>query len=180
MKYLISGKSYTKENRARSKHDLESLPTKNIVLATAKRMLVRLFFEKHEEDIMMDLSNSESDDEEKLHSAGEADTRPITRPSLKEKLIGEIKKQREYTKTPPPSQEIVRGLTKEFDIFEATGVKITNIIRLKNALESIPPTSVEAERAFSAVGLFITKLRTRLSDRSVSRLSFLRTYYKQS
>ncbi|GFU44407.1 uncharacterized protein TNCV_1505441 [Trichonephila clavipes] len=39
-----------------------------------------------------------------------------------------------------------------------------NIIKLCEALKIIPPTSTEYERAFSAAGLFVTKLRTRLSD----------------
>ena len=42
-----------------------------------------------------------------------------------------------------------------------------------------PPTSVESERAFSAAGLFITKLRTRLSVKNIDALCFLRNYYKK-
>jgi len=44
---------------------------------------------------------------------------------------------------------------------------------------SIPPTSVEAERAFSAVGLFANEIRPQLSDQSVNGLSFLRSHYKK-
>ena len=35
------------------------------------------------------------------------------------------------------------------------------------SLLTVPPTSVEAERTFSASGLFLTKLRCRLSDASL-------------
>ena len=66
-----------------------------------------------------------------------------------------------------------------FNIFEATGEMTMTIKRLFDALKSIPPTSIEAERAFSAVGLFITKLRTRLTDKSINNLSFLRNFYSK-
>ena len=36
---------------------------------------------------------------------------------------------------------------------------------------------LEAERAFSAAGLFATKLRSRPDDKSVNALSFLRSNY---
>ena len=41
---------------------------------------------------------------------------------------------------------------------------------------TIPPTSVEAERVFSAAGLYFTKLRTRMSDRTIDRLIFLKFF----
>jgi len=36
---------------------------------------------------------------------------------------------------------------------------------------------VEAERAFSAAGIFTTKLRSRFSDNSIDTLCFLRSFY---
>ena len=42
------------------------------------------------------------------------------------------------------------------NLFEATRKRATKLELLFNALRSIPPTSVEAERAFSAAGLFVT------------------------
>ena len=50
---------------------------------------------------------------------------------------------------------------------EATGKRPSKLEQLLKALLTIPPTSVEAEQAFSAAGLFATKLRSRLSDKSV-------------
>ena len=44
-------------------------------------------------------------------------------------------------------------------------------------LMTVPPTSVEAERAFSAAGLFVTKLRSRLGDNSIDTLCFLCAFY---
>ena len=43
---------------------------------------------------------------------------------------------------------------------------------LFKALKAIPPTSVKAERAFLAVGLFLTKLRSSLDDSNIDTLCF--------
>ena len=45
-------------------------------------------------------------------------------------------------------------------------------------LSTIRPTSVDAERAFSIAGYFCNKLRSRLSDESLSMLCFLKSYFK--
>ena len=46
------------------------------------------------------------------------------------------------------------------------------------ALKEILPTLVEAERAFSAAGLFSTKICSRLSDAAIDSCCFLRNYLK--
>ena len=51
--------------------------------------------------------------------------------------------------------------------------------KLFNALQSIPPTSVESERAFSITGQFATKLRTKLADNTLNSLVFLKVSYKK-
>lgn len=48
-----------------------------------------------------------------------------------------------------------------------------------NTLKSIPPTSVESERAFSVSGNFCTKLRSRLSDKTIDDLCFLRGHFNK-
>ena len=58
-------------------------------------------------------------------------------------------------------------------IQEATRKRPSKLKKFFKALLTISPTSVEAEQAFSAAGLFATKLQSPLSDKSVSVLSFL-------
>ena len=70
-------------------------------------------------------------------------------------------------------------INKEFATFEATGGRPEGLNFLYEALNTIPPTSVESERAFSAAGLFVTKLRTCLSDRALNAFCFIR-YYLQN
>ena len=40
--------------------------------------------------------------------------------------------------------------------------------------------TAEAERAFSVAGLFVTKLRANLSDKSIDSLCFLKDYLKKN
>ena len=71
-------------------------------------------------------------------------------------------------------------IKQEMRWLEATGKRPVKLEQLYNAFLSIPPTSIEAERAFSVAGLFATKFRSRLSDQSVNALSFLRSYDKKN
>ena len=63
-------------------------------------------------------------------------------------------------------------------LFEATGNKSKYLNLMDQALSSIPTASVEAERAFSAIGLFITKLRSRLNENSVESLMVVKAFFK--
>ena len=50
---------------------------------------------------------------------------------------------------------------------------------LFKALKTIKPTSVEPERAFSAMGFFVTKIRNRMSDKTLDGLITMRQYYQK-
>ena len=47
------------------------------------------------------------------------------------------------------------------------------------AIKTLRPTSFEAERAFSAVGLIVTKLRSSLKEETIDALTFLRKNLKK-
>ena len=79
---------------------------------------------------------------------------PATRPSI----------------TPNLNRRLVQT---ECEVFEASRVQPANLQTLYEALLTIQPTSVEAERAFSACGLFVTKLRSRLLDSTIDALCFI-------
>ena len=50
---------------------------------------------------------------------------------------------------------------------------------LYKAFKTIKQTSVEPERAFSAMGFFVTKIRSRMSDKTLDALITMRQYYKK-
>ena len=54
-----------------------------------------------------------------------------------------------------------------------------NLELLYKALKTIKPTSVEAERAFSAMGFFATKLRNRMGDKTLDAMITMRQFYKK-
>ena len=56
------------------------------------------------------------------------------------------------------------------------GERTSALLDLFNALKSVPPTSVEAERVFSVTGLFLTELRSRMNPETVNVLVFLKYF----
>jgi len=57
----------------------------------------------------------------------------------------------------------------------ARGRSVIPVVQtLHEALLNIQPTSVEAERAFSACGLFATKVQSHLNDSTIDALFFIR------
>lgn len=160
MKYLQSGKKYQKHCTS-----FAALPSKASLALTGKKMMARLFDQPQDSSS----STSQSEDEQSV---------PESSLTLSEKLQKALTSAE--AENLPSKSSRSQHLSKELDIFEATGERTQNITLLLDALKTIPPTSIESERAFSAAGLFITKLRTRLSDRSVDTLCFLRSYYQHS
>ncbi|GFS89091.1 uncharacterized protein TNCV_1258471 [Trichonephila clavipes] len=165
MQYLNFGRKY---EAAAITGDISRLPGKNCLVRQAQMIGRRLFCEEEES-----ISNSSHSEEESIEILKE---KPLT---LDEKLEKAI-----YSKTKvlycstKKSTSFNKIMKQEMQLFDSTENPSSNIIKLCDALKTIPPTSVEAERAFSAAGLFITKLRTRLSDKSINCLCFLKSYFK--
>ena len=102
-------------------------------------------------------------------------------PAKKKTKLKELKDFLEMT-TPTPSlslstlSEVLHQVKREMAIFESTGERPACLQKIFRAIKTLPPKSVEAERAFSSAGLFITKIRSQLSDRSIDSLCFLRYF----
>ena len=75
-------------------------------------------------------------------------------------------------------KSMLAAIKSEMAVFECSGVRGRLLHLVYCYLQSIPPTSVEAERAFSAAGILCTKIRSRLSDATLDTLCFLRSYYR--
>jgi len=77
------------------------------------------------------------------------------------------------------SQQQFAVIKEEMSLFEGGGARgqFLNIVYI--SLLSVPPTSAESERAFSSAGSVCTKLRTRLSDKTLNELEFLRAYFRK-
>ena len=78
-----------------------------------------------------------------------------------------------------PVYDFSKVMKYEFSAFEQSGKRSETLENLYEALCTVPPTSVESERAFSTVGLFATKIRSSLADNSIDALLTLRVYFKK-
>ena len=98
--------------------------------------------------------------------------------SLVKKAVNECKEDK------PTEREVANGLVDELkteiQLFETSGWKQkgTYLNFAYSSLRSITPTSVESERAFSSAGYLCNKIRSRLSDKNLSTLLFLRSYFQ--
>ena len=68
---------------------------------------------------------------------------------------------------------------KEMMLYEITKRRPNNLEKLYAALKTIQPTSVEAERAFSALGYFVSKIRNCHNDDTIDALLLLHHYYSK-
>lgn len=75
----------------------------------------------------------------------------------------------------PDDDEII--LT-ELQLFEKSEKKQFNLEFVYNSILSVPGTSVESERAFSAAGYFCNKFRSNFSDQTLDMVCTLRSYFQ--
>ncbi|GBP64618.1 hypothetical protein EVAR_46547_1 [Eumeta japonica] len=150
----------------------ESVPTQALLRKQIKSIVKRLN------------SRDDTEEEERSESLTDVELRPETSQpplTLKEKLQLEIDKS---MKSPDPEIQVqnesgmTNSIRREMSLFENGGVRGYYLETAYKYLMSIPPTSVEPERAFSAyVG---NKLRSRLGSQTLDALIFLRLYFQNS
>lgn len=100
---------------------------------------------------------------------------PVTKKCRKEELEDFLAEEVTTDIDRSDEADVFKMVKKECAVLEASGDRANMIKKLYDALKTVVPSSVESERAFSAVGLFATKLRTSLNDETVDSLVFLRT-----
>ena len=157
--YLKHGKGYTNKMNTTG----IQLISKPLTVSCANKQYERLF--KSDRQDSLDPSPIEpSQPEERNHD-------PQT---LSDKLTKRIRESQGVDDAENKDKTKAK-FTKELALFELNFERTTNVSKLHEAFKTIVPTSVEAERTFSAAGLFITKIR--LSDKNINALSTMRTYF---
>ena len=76
------------------------------------------------------------------------------------------------------STTVLSMIKKEMQLFEGGGLRGKNLQAAYLYLLTIPPSSVESERAFSSAGVLCTRIRTRLSDSVLDDMLFMRAYFQ--
>ena len=113
-------------------------------------------------------------------SDNDTDAKMCIELTLEERLNRVITKEVNSTITHPTrtKNDITKVIKKELAIFEMEGNRAKNLEACYQNLQSIPPTSVEAEHAFSSAGIICTRIRSSLNDESLDILCFLRSHFK--
>lgn len=75
---------------------------------------------------------------------------------------------------------LANSIRHEMSLLENGGVRGHHLKTANKYLMSIPPTSIEPERAFSAAAYVGNKLRSRLRSETLDALIFLRLYFRIS
>jgi len=104
-------------------------------------------------------------------------TESITYISLKDELNALLQKEKMAPSKTVPDD--FKWLKQEFVLFKNTGKRTENLQKLFDALMTIKPTSTDVERVFSICTNFCSKIRSRLSDKSLNALVFLKFQYKK-
>ena len=72
----------------------------------------------------------------------------------------------------------MKMIRQETTLSENGGTRGRNLQLIYDYIMSVPPTSVDAERASSVAGIICSSLRTRLSDETLDSLCLLRPYFQ--
>lgn len=101
-----------------------------------------------------------------------------TSKTLKEKLHLTIQtKLNSPTRPVPSKRDLLSSIKQEIAYFKTSGMRDKYLEKAFRILHTIRPTSVESERAFSVTSLLCTRIRSRLGDKSLDTLAFLRAYF---
>jgi len=170
LQYLHNG-GKTKIHKSISGHSKTEI--NKIIISLARRL-------NDESTAEIDSTDSESDPDTVFELEPNESFENETQPSLQKLLQQNIQQSLLQPKTrnlkKSSIQSAIRNELKFWDDGGSRGPFLENIY--KNLL-CIPPTSVEAERAFSAAGAFSTKIRSRLNDTTLDNLCMLRSFFKK-
>jgi len=95
-----------------------------------------------------------------------------------EMALNAVKETNSFKNTGLQTKNLFTTIKQETALFESNKTRGFHLELAYKYLKTIPPTSVESERAFSASGYFCNRIRSRLSDASLDQLCFLRSYFQ--
>ena len=158
---LVSlAKFFENPDRLSDTADTYKMPSKTTITKNAKALQQRIFPDYTETSTLT--CKAETEEEVKITS--------VT--SMAKQLADFLKQQ-----SSGKSSEVQDTFSKEIGLFIAGKKQTAELQLLHQALQAVPPTSVEAERVFSAGGLYLTKLRSNMSDMTLDKLIFLKLFF---
>ncbi|KAJ2948892.1 hypothetical protein O0L34_g5823 [Tuta absoluta] len=173
LSYLQNPKKYDQE--ARSVDPTFFMPKKAAIRQEIKKIIERVNKIEDEKEEVEVLENTPT------AGTSDTDTVPTTTLTLKEELEQQLQQEKEIFKRKPDNiqKDLEKILKKEMTNFESDGVRGDYLTLAYKYMLTIQPTSVEAERAFSASGYICSSLRSRLGDDTIDTICFLRAYFQK-
>ncbi len=107
------------------------------------------------------------------------DKEPLQKKTKKEELDAMTAEKKKKKSNRSKSHDILTCLKREIAVLEMGGERPRCLDKIYRAMITCSPSSVEAERSFNAAGLFVTKLRSSLSDNSIDKLCLIRSHLMQ-
>ena len=159
---LHRGPPFPKATTALTQHDNEpfTMATGLNIQKCAKSLMLRLFplYRPDDSDPYTDGGSKETDvNDNAMH---------------KEKLEDQLEQSILLATTQKTeSDDEYKSIAKDMLAYEASGKRPKNLNLFMDALESIPPTSVESEK-------ILTKERAKMSDKMLDAPVFLKAWYK--
>lgn len=141
-----------------------SIPNQTTIKKQIKILIKRLNHTKDE------------DNEEEETEGTPIQQQPFHQLTLKEKLQEIEKSLRIIEPETKKRTDLLTSIKKELSLFDNGGTRGHHLELVYKYLLSIPPISVEAERAFSAAGYIGNKLRSRLEDDTLDALLYFFVY----
>lgn len=153
------------------------------IFSSADPKSVSAFIRKVVKRLSSSTEMEDSDDEIPLAQFRQNAQNEVHFTSLKEKLDAALKNAKNTSTTcaaiPKGQDGLKKIIEKEMALFENGGNRGRFLQLAYDYLSTIPPTSVESERAFSVAGSFATKIRSSLGNESLTALVALKSYFNQ-
>lgn len=151
-----------------------SIPDRPTIRRILKELIERLYPIEQSESVTLSLDENAGIDE-LVEGTKDADAeKPI---DMKEQFKSAIQKKMDSVMPRSTTYNLNSILMKEMSLFENGGIRGKFLELAYQALLTIPPTSIEAERAFSSAGNVCTSLRTSLNDNTLDSICFLRGHF---
>lgn len=173
--YLKNPAQYQEDSEKYATDTTFQLPAKSSIRKNIKDLLKRLHRISDLENPILSENVGEDDEEDQPLSRIQ---QACTETSLQQELEQALKACNELQPKALISDKMDAILKKEMNLYEYGGDRGQYLKFAFNSLLTFVPTSVEAERAFSAAGYLATDIRCRLGDDTLSVLCFLRSHFQ--
>ena len=144
------------------------MESKKKIKETIAKLYELLYSNTSEDDTSAEVPWNEADE-----SASVTDDESDEEPDAK-RIKKAVEKVNESAAVPTVRETT---LYQDLKIWEANKNRSDRLRKLYESLQSIQPTSVEPERAFSACGRILSKIRSRMGDALLDAIHVLKSYY---